>query len=321
MAVAKQEEGAEAEDGILRPSGEKALLIDGKKASDIVLGEVTIAAAALIAKGVKPGLAVILVGDNPASQVYVKSKSKAAQACGFHSVQYDLSAATSEADLLALVDQLNADPAIHGILIQLPLPPAINATKVLERVSPAKDVDGFHPFNAGLLSIGDLERALVPCTPAGSMLLLDRAMAALGREFSGADAVVVGRSNIVGKPMAQLLLSRHATVTIAHSRTRDLPETVRRADVVVAAVGRPEMIRGDWIKPGAIVIDVGINRIPGEGLNAQGQPKTRLVGDVAYAEALSRAAAITPVPGGVGPMTIAMLMSNTLRAASLSKGS
>ncbi|MGO9133792.1 MAG: bifunctional 5,10-methylenetetrahydrofolate dehydrogenase/5,10-methenyltetrahydrofolate cyclohydrolase [Methylovirgula sp.] len=321
MAVAQEVKKTGADDGILKPSGEKALLIDGKKASEIVIAEVTASAASLIAKGVRPGLAVVLVGDNPASQVYVKSKSKAAQACGFHSVQYDLSAATSEEDLLALVDQLNGDLAIHGILIQLPLPAAINATRVLERVSPLKDVDGFHPFNAGLLSIGDLERALVPCTPAGSMLLLDRAMAALGSDLAGADAVVVGRSNIVGKPMAQLLLSRNATVTIAHSRTRDLPGTVARADIVVAAVGRPEMIRGDWIKPGAVVIDVGINRVPGEGLNAQGQPKTKLVGDVAFAEALSRAAAITPVPGGVGPMTIAMLMSNTLRAASLSSGS
>jgi methylenetetrahydrofolate dehydrogenase (NADP+)/methenyltetrahydrofolate cyclohydrolase len=294
------------------------LLIDGKKASEVVLAEVTAKAAALIAKGLRPGLAVVLVGEDPASQVYVKSKSKAAQTCGFHSVQYDLAATTSEDDLLALVDQLNGDPAIHGILIQLPLPSGINSTRVLERVSPLKDVDGFHPFNAGLLSIGDLHRALVPCTPAGSMVLLDKAMAALGRDLAGADAVVVGRSNIVGKPMAQLLLSRNATVTIAHSRTRNLAEVVGRADVVVAAVGRPEMVRGDWIKPGAVVIDVGINRIPGEGLNAQGQPKTKLVGDVAYAEALSRAGAITPVPGGVGPMTIAMLMANTLRAATLS---
>jgi methylenetetrahydrofolate dehydrogenase (NADP+)/methenyltetrahydrofolate cyclohydrolase len=284
----------------------------------VVLAEVTAKAAALIAKGLRPGLAVVLVGEDPASQVYVKSKSKAAQTCGFHSVQYDLAATTSEDDLLALVDQLNGDPAIHGILIQLPLPSGINSTRVLERVSPLKDVDGFHPFNAGLLSIGDLHRALVPCTPAGSMVLLDKAMAALGRDLAGADAVVVGRSNIVGKPMAQLLLSRNATVTIAHSRTRNLAEVVGRADVVVAAVGRPEMVRGDWIKPGAVVIDVGINRIPGEGLNAQGQPKTKLVGDVAYAEALSRAGAITPVPGGVGPMTIAMLMANTLRAATLS---
>lgn len=321
MTLAKQEASAAvSEGGILRPSGEKALLIDGKKASEAVLAEVTAEAATLIAKGVKPGIAVVLVGEDPASQVYVKSKSKAAQTCGFHSEQYDLSAATSETDLLALIDRLNADKAIHGILVQLPLPAAINATRVLERVSPAKDVDGFHPFNAGLLSIGDLSRALVPCTPAGSMVLLDKAMAALGRDLSGADAVVVGRSNIVGKPMAQLLLSRNATVTVAHSRTRDLPGTVRRADVVVAAVGRPEMIRGDWIKPGAVVIDVGINRIPGEGLNAQGKPKTRLVGDVAFAEALSQAAAITPVPGGVGPMTIAMLMANTLRAARLIHG-
>ncbi|MGA3303114.1 MAG: bifunctional methylenetetrahydrofolate dehydrogenase/methenyltetrahydrofolate cyclohydrolase FolD [Methylovirgula sp.] len=316
MALAQQQQAAD--DGILRPSGGKALLIDGKKASEVVLAEVTAKAAALIAKGLRPGLAVVLVGEDPASQVYVKSKSKAAQTCGFHSVQYDLAATTSEDDLLALVDQLNGDPAIHGILIQLPLPSGINSTRVLERVSPLKDVDGFHPFNAGLLSIGDLHRALVPCTPAGSMVLLDKAMAALGRDLAGADAVVVGRSNIVGKPMAQLLLSRNATVTIAHSRTRNLAEVVGRADVVVAAVGRPEMVRGDWIKPGAVVIDVGINRIPGEGLNAQGQPKTKLVGDVAYAEALSRAGAITPVPGGVGPMTIAMLMANTLRAATLS---
>ncbi len=305
---------------ILRPSGQKALLIDGKKISEIVLAEVAAEAKALTAKGLKPGLAVILVGDNPASQVYVRSKSKAAQACGFHSVQYDLPDSVSETELLARVDRLNSDPAIHGILIQLPLPSAIHATRVLERVSPLKDVDGFHPFNAGLLSIGDLERALVPCTPAGSMLLLERAAAALGAEISGADAVVVGRSNIVGKPMAQLLLSRNATVTIAHSRSRDLKAIVGRADIVVAAVGRPEMIRGEWIKDGAMVVDVGINRVPGQGLDAQGRPKTRLVGDVAFGPALERAGAITPVPGGVGPMTIAMLMANTLRAAKLSRG-
>ena len=256
----------------LRPSGEKALLIDGKIASEIVLAEV---AAATAARGTKiqPGLAVVLVGKNPASQVYVRSKGKAAQDLGFHSVQHGLPDTTSEDDLLALVDHLNADPKIHGILIQLPLPTSINATRVLERVSPLKDVDGFHPFNAGLLSIGDLERALVPCTPAGSMVLLERAAKALGVSISGADAVVVGRSNIVGKPMAQLLLSRNATVTIAHSRSRDLPATVGRADIVVAAVGRPEMVLGEWIKPGAIVIDVGINRVPGEGVDAQGKPK------------------------------------------------
>lgn len=316
MALAK-DEGQAAEAGILRPSGGKALLIDGKKVSEIVLADVARETAALIAKGIKPGLAVVLVGENPASQVYVKSKGKAAQACGFHSAQYDLPATTSEAELLALVDRLNADPAIHGILVQLPLPPAIHATRVLERVSALKDVDGFHPFNAGLLSIGDLDRALVPCTPAGSMVLLEKAAAALGVNLAGADAVVVGRSNIVGKPMAQLLLSRNATVTVAHSRSRDLKGIVGRADIVVAAVGRPEMIQGDWIKDGAIVIDVGINRVAGEGVDAQGRPKTRLVGDVAFAGALTRAGAITPVPGGVGPMTIAMLMANTLRAAKL----
>jgi methylenetetrahydrofolate dehydrogenase (NADP+)/methenyltetrahydrofolate cyclohydrolase len=304
---------------ILRPSGQKALLIDGKKVSEGVIAEVAAEAAVLTAKGLIPGLAVILVGENPASQVYVKSKGKAAQSCGFHSIQYDLPETTNEAELLDLVDRLNSDPAIHGILVQLPLPLAIHATRVLERVSPLKDVDGFHPFNAGLLSIGDLDRALVPCTPAGSMLLLEKAAAALGAEISGADAAVVGRSNIVGKPMAQLLLSRNATVTIAHSRSRDLKGIVRRADIIVAAVGRAEMVRGDWIKEGAIVIDVGINRVPGEGLDAQGRPKTKLVGDVDFAGALARAGAITPVPGGVGPMTIAMLMANTLRAAKLSR--
>ncbi len=312
--------GSQPQTDVLRPSGQKALLIDGKKVAESVLAEVAAAAAVLAAKGVKPGLAVVLVGENPASQVYVRSKGKAALSCGFHSVQHDLPETTSEADLIDLVDGLNADPAIHGILVQLPLPPAIHATRVLERVSPRKDVDGFHPFNAGLLSVGDLGRALVPCTPAGSMLLLEQAAAALGVEISGADAVVVGRSNIVGKPMAQLLLSRNATVTVAHSRSRDLKGIVRRADIVVAAVGRPEMVRGDWIKEGAIVIDVGINRVPGEGLDAQGRPKTRLVGDVEFGAALPRAGAITPVPGGVGPMTIAMLMANTLRAAKLSLG-
>jgi methylenetetrahydrofolate dehydrogenase (NADP+) / methenyltetrahydrofolate cyclohydrolase len=312
--------GSKPQADVLRPSGQKALLIDGKKVSEDVLAEVAAEAAILARKGVKPGLAVVLVGENPASQVYVRSKGKAAQSCGFHSVQHDLAETTNEADLLDLVDRLNADPAIHGILIQLPLPPAIHATRVLEHVSPRKDVDGFHPFNAGLLSIGDLDRALVPCTPAGSMVLLEKAAAALGVEISGADAVVVGRSNIVGKPMAQLLLSRNATVTIAHSRSRDLKAIVRRADIVVAAVGRAEMVRGEWIKEGAIVIDVGINRVPGGGLDAQGKPKTRLVGDVEFAGALARAGAITPVPGGVGPMTIAMLMANTLRAAKLSLG-
>lgn len=297
---------------IIKPSGKKALLIDGKAASAAVLARVA-AEAALLAQN--PGLAVVLVGEDPASQVYVKSKGKAAKECGFHSVQHDLPVSTSEAELIALVKALNADPEIHGILVQLPLPKGIDSSKVLETIAPEKDVDGFHPVNVGLLATGLTDRALVPCTPAGAMLLIEEAAKALGREISGAEAVIVGRSNIVGKPMAQLLLARNATVTVAHSRTNDLPAVARRADILVAAVGRPEMIRGDWIKPGALVIDVGINRVPGEGLRPDGQPKTRLVGDVALQEALEVAGAITPVPGGVGPMTIALLMSNTLRAA------
>jgi methylenetetrahydrofolate dehydrogenase (NADP+)/methenyltetrahydrofolate cyclohydrolase len=300
---------------ILTKSASGALIIDGKAAAAGVIEEVARGAAVLAASGIKPGLAVVLVGENPASQVYVRSKGKAAETCGFYSVQHTLPVATTQADLIALVQALNADPAIHGILVQLPLPPQIDAQLVLETISPDKDVDGFHPVNAGLLAIGDRKRALVPCTPAGSMILLQAAAKELGLSLSGLDAVVVGRSNIVGKPMAQLLLAENATVTIAHSRTRDLASVVGRADVLVAAVGQPEMIPGAWIKPGAIVIDVGINRVAGEGLNAQGQPKTRLVGDVEFAGACARAAAITPVPGGVGPMTIAMLMSNTLTAA------
>lgn len=300
---------------ILTKSASGALIIDGKAAAAGVIEDVARGAAVLAASGIKPGLAVVLVGENPASQVYVRSKGKAAETCGFYSVQHTLPVTTTQADLIALVQALNADPAIHGILVQLPLPPQIDAQLVLETISPDKDVDGFHPVNAGLLAIGDRKRALVPCTPAGSMILLQAAAKELGLSLSGLDAVVVGRSNIVGKPMAQLLLAENATVTIAHSRTRDLASVVGRADILVAAVGQPEMIPGAWIKPGAIVIDVGINRVAGEGLNAQGQPKTRLVGDVEFAGACARAAAITPVPGGVGPMTIAMLMSNTLRAA------
>ncbi len=292
-----------------------ALIIDGKLVSQSVLADVAEKAAVLTARGMRPGLAVVLVGEDPASQVYVKSKGKAAESCGFHSIQHTLPVETPQADLVALVEALNRDPAIHGILVQLPLPRHIDATKVLETISPAKDVDGFHPVNAGLLAIGDIERALVPCTPAGSMILLQRAAKALKIDLAGRDAVVVGRSNIVGKPMAQLLLAQNCTVTLAHSRTHDLPAVVGRAEILVAAVGRPEMVLGEWVRPGALVIDVGINRVPGTGLDAQGRPKTRLVGDVAFAEAAKRAAAITPVPGGVGPMTIAMLMSNTLSAA------
>ena len=288
-------------------------ILDGKAVSQATLARVGEEAKALIAaKGVTPGLAVVLVGSDPASQVYVGAKGKAAKACGFHSLQFDLPETTSEADLLALIAKLNANPAVHGILVQLPLPKAIDSGRVLEAIDPRKDVDGFHPINVGLASTGAFDRALIPCTPAGSMILIDRACEAMGRKLDGLDAVIVGRSNIVGKPMAQLLLARNCTVTIAHSRTRDLPAAARRADVLVAAVGRPEMARGDWVKPGAIVIDVGINRIDAP---EKGEGKTRLVGDVAYAEAAIHAGAITPVPGGVGPMTIAMLMANVLTAA------
>ena len=309
-----------ASEALLKPSGFGALSIDGKAVSAKVLRDVAEKAAVLISRGIKPGLAVVLVGEDPASQVYVRSKGRAAEQCGFHSVQHTLPAQTSESQIVSLVESLNADPAIHGILVQLPLPSHVDSTRVLETISPAKDVDGFHPINVGLLSIGSMERALVPCTPAGSMILLREAMQALGRKLAGLDALVIGRSNIVGKPMGQLLLAENCTVTLAHSRTADLAAATARADIVVAAVGRAEMVKGAWIKPGAVVIDVGINRVPGEGLDKNGRPKTRLVGDVEYAAAAARAAAITPVPGGVGPMTIAMLMSNTLQAASRKGG-
>ncbi|HVP97877.1 MAG TPA: bifunctional methylenetetrahydrofolate dehydrogenase/methenyltetrahydrofolate cyclohydrolase FolD [Roseiarcus sp.] len=293
----------------------KALILDGKAIADGVLARVAAETYELAARGVKPGLAVVLVGEDPASQVYVAAKGKAAAACGFHSLQHTLPAETSEAALLGLIRGLNADPAVHGILVQLPLPKPIDTFRILEAVDPRKDVDGFHPINVGLVALGETARALAPCTPAGVLIMIDRACEALGMTLPGKEAVVIGRSNIVGKPMAQLLLGRHCTVTIAHSRTQSLPDVVRRADVLVAAVGRPGLVRGDWVKPGAIVIDVGVSRVPVEGVDAKGRPKTRLVGDVAFAEAAEIAGAITPVPGGVGKMTIAMLMSNTLEAA------
>jgi len=276
-----------------------ARIIDGKAAAATlraaVGSEVERFRAAI---GRAPGLAVVLVGEDPASAVYVRSKGKATREAGMASFEHKLPADTSEADLLALVERLNADPVVDGILVQLPLPPQIDAAKVLALIDPAKDVDGFHVENVGRLAVGT--QALVPCTPLGCLHLLKRELG----DLSGLDAVVIGRSNIVGKPMAMLLLGESATVTIAHSRTRDLPALVRRADIVVTAVGRPEMVRGDWIKPGATVVDVGINRIDG-----------KLVGDVAFAEAAEVAGAITPVPGGVGPMTIALLLRNTLVAA------
>ncbi len=292
-----------------------AQIIDGRAVADEVIATVTREAASLKkSAGVTPGIAVVIVGEDPASQVYVASKSKKARECGFHSVQHTLPENTSEADLLALVASLNADPAIHGILVQLPLPRHIDSAAVIQAISPDKDVDGFHLVNVGRLGAGLLDGAFVPCTPAGSMLLIQRAR---GDDLSGLNAVVLGRSNIVGKPMANLLLAANCTVTIAHSRTKDLPAMARTADILVAAVGRPEMVKGDWVKPGAIVIDVGINRIAAP---EKGEGKTRLVGDVDFDEAAKVAGAITPVPGGVGPMTIAMLMANTLVSACRTAG-
>ncbi|MFO1255372.1 MAG: bifunctional methylenetetrahydrofolate dehydrogenase/methenyltetrahydrofolate cyclohydrolase FolD [Sphingomonadaceae bacterium] len=260
--------------------------------------------------GRKAGLAVVLVGEDPASQVYVKSKGKATLECGMNSFEYKLPADCDEAALLARIAALNADPAVDGILVQLPLPGHLDEQKVISAISPDKDVDGFHVTNAGRLAVG--QPGFVPCTPLGCLMLLKDRLGSL----AGLDAVVIGRSNIVGKPMAQLLLAESCTVTIAHSRTRDLPEVVRRADIVVAAVGRPEMVKGSWIKPGATVIDVGINRLP----PAEGESKGRLVGDVDYGEAAAVAGAVTPVPGGVGPMTIAVLLRNALVAAHRNAG-
>jgi methylenetetrahydrofolate dehydrogenase (NADP+)/methenyltetrahydrofolate cyclohydrolase len=279
--------------------------IDGRAAAAAVRERVAAAAARFKEDtGRAPGLATVLVGEDPASAVYVRSKGKATAEAGMESFSHQLADSTSEAELLELVEQLNSDERVDGILVQLPLPSHVDSSRVIAAIDPAKDVDGFHPVNAGRLATG-LD-ALVPCTPLGCLYLLEQELGSI----AGKDAVVIGRSNIVGKPMAMLLLGKSATVTIAHSRTRDLEEVVRRADIVVAAVGRAEMVRGDWIKPGAVVIDVGINRVPGPE-----EGKTRLVGDVAFEEAAEAASAITPVPGGVGPMTIAMLLRNTLVAA------
>ncbi len=285
-----------------------AHVIDGKAFAARIRAEVAAHVARLkSAQGIVPGLAVVLVGEDPASQVYVRSKGKQTVEVGMASFEHRLDAATSEADLLALIAQLNADPAVHGILVQLPLPGHLNSDLVINAIDPAKDVDGFHVSNVGLLGTG--QKAMVPCTPLGSLMMLRDHFGSL----SGLEAVVIGRSNIVGKPMAQLLLGDSCTVTIAHSRTKGLPSVVRRADIVVAAVGRPEMVTGDWIKPGATVIDVGINRIERDG-------KTVLVGDCHYDSCAAVAGAITPVPGGVGPMTIACLLANTLTACCRANG-
>lgn len=287
-----------------------AKIIDGKAAAAELRADVAKAATKIRELiGRAPGLATVLVGEDPASAVYVRSKGKATAEAGMESFSHRLEESVGEADLLDLVATLNADERVDGILVQLPLPPHIDSSRVIAAIDAAKDVDGFHPVNAGRLATG-LE-ALVPCTPLGCLYLLKRELGSL----SGKEAVVIGRSNIVGKPMAILLIGESATVTIAHSRTKDLPEVVRGADIVVAAVGRPEMIRGDWIKPGAVVIDVGINRVAGDK-----EGKTKLVGDVAFDEAVRTASAITPVPGGVGPMTIAMLLRNTIVASSRRAG-
>jgi methylenetetrahydrofolate dehydrogenase (NADP+)/methenyltetrahydrofolate cyclohydrolase len=285
-----------------------ATIIDGKAVAEALRVRVRDAVAGLAAAHVTPGLAVALVGENPASQVYVRAKTRQTLEAGMRSFDHTLPAQTTEDEVLALVHRLNADAQVDGILVQLPLPAQIDAQRVIDAIDPQKDVDGFHPVNAGHLTTG--ARGLVPCTPLGSLMLIR----SVRQELAGLEAVVVGRSNIVGKPMAQLLLNESCTVTVAHSKTRDLPAVCRRADVLVAAVGRPEMIRGDWVKPGATVIDVGINRVPGP--DGQG----RLVGDVAFEEAREVAGAITPVPGGVGPMTIACLLRNTVIAACRRRG-
>jgi len=282
-----------------------ARLIDGKAVAAGLRARVAERVSDFRARtGRAPGLATVLVGADPASAVYIRSKTRATAEADIKSFHHHLPDSLSEAELLELVDKLNADDRVDGILVQLPLPPQIDEKKIIAAIDPAKDVDGFHAMNAGRLATG--LGTLVPCTPLGCLHLLKQEIG----DLSGLNAVVIGRSNIVGKPMAMLLLGENATVTVAHSRTRDLADVVRRADIVVAAVGRPEMVRGSWIKPGAVVIDVGINRLP-----AEGEGKGRLVGDVALDEAAEVAAAITPVPGGVGPMTIAMLMRNTLVAA------
>lgn len=288
-----------------------AKVIDGKEVASEVVETVKAATAKLTSDtGVVPGIAVVIVGEDPASQVYVRSKGKRATECGFHSVTHTMPEETSEADLLAMVQSLNDDKEIDGILVQLPLPKHIDEGKVIQMIAPEKDVDGFHFINVGKLGTGETDTAFVPCTPAGSMVLLKKALGT--SDLSGLNAVVVGRSNIVGKPMMNLLLTANATVTVAHSRTKDLPALCKTADILVAAVGRPEMIKADWVKPGASVIDVGINRIDAP---EKGEGKSRLVGDVAYDESAQVAGSITPVPGGVGPMTIAMLMANTLESA------
>lgn len=285
-------------------------VIDGKKVAASVIEAVKDAARVLEADaGVRTGLAVVIVGDDPASHAYVSAKSRMAKECGFLSIQHTLPEETTQEELATLVAELNADPSIHGVLVQLPLPKHLKSEPIIQSILPEKDVDGLHVVNAGKLATGDLDGGLVSCTPAGAMVFVRQTH---GDDLSGLNAVVIGRSNLFGKPMSALLLAANATVTTAHSRTRDLPAVCRNADILVAAVGRPEMVKADWVKPGATVIDVGINRVPAP---EKVEGKSKLVGDVAFAEAAKVAGVITPVPGGVGPMTIAMLMANTVIAA------
>jgi len=289
-----------------------ARIIDGRALAEQIRGEVAAEVRAMVSTGkLPPGLATVLVGENPASQVYVRGKHKACQEAGIQSFGYNLPVTASQVEVETLVKQLNEDPKVHGILVQLPLPPELDEQRVLNAIRIEKDVDGFHPLNIGRLAQKGRDPLFIPCTPAGVMLLLEKTVGSL----EGANAVVLGRSNIVGMPVALLLVRANATVTICHSRSRNLPSITRQADVLVAAVGQREMVRGDWIKPGAVVIDVGVNRVE----DASRKSGYRLVGDVAYQEALEVAGAITPVPGGVGPMTIAMLLQNTLRAARLAQ--
>lgn len=287
-----------------------ATIIDGKLAAASVIEAVASASQDLEQQvGVKPGLAVVIVGNDPASHAYVNSKSKMAKQCGFNSIQHSLPEETTQEELERLVAELNADPAIHGILVQLPLPKHFQSEPVIQSIAPEKDVDGLNVVNAGKLATGDLASGLISCTPAGALLLVNKIH---GTDLSGLNAVVIGRSNLFGKPMGLLLLSSNATVTMAHSRSKDLAAICRHADILVAAVGRPHMVKADWVKPGATVIDVGINRVPAP---EKGEGGTRITGDVDYRECSEVAGAITPVPGGVGPMTIAMLMANTVVAA------
>lgn len=289
--------------------------IDGKaKAAELAESITKDTATLLDEHGITPGLAVVIIGEDPASQVYVRNKKRTAEACGFNSLQHTLAEDVSQADVLQLIDELNNDDAIHGILVQLPLPDHLDEQAITQAVAPSKDVDGFHFINIGKLTAGHTADAFIPCTPAGCMLMIKDE---LGSDLSGKTAVVIGRSNIVGKPMAALLLQLNATVTITHSRTKDLPQVVAGADIIIAAVGRPDMVKADWVKPGAVIIDVGINRVE-KVIN--GETKMGLTGDVDFDDVASVAGAVTPVPGGVGPMTITMLMANTLRSARLSAG-